>query len=174
MRIWESLSNTMFLKPVSTASSIPLHAANASTSSTVDGRGIRSDSEAITCPCSFLITTPRPAVLSAAKRAPSTFTLYWERPGGCQLVGGRPTGSTRAVLWCWKSPNCSLACCTKWAKVVAFFPILRLFLRVHKAHTTIANKAGSLFSAKTVPNRSIKVAAVFKLSWLRHIFPEVF
>nr|POE45378.1 hypothetical protein CFP56_78598 [Quercus suber] len=53
------------------------------------GKGIFWERNAITKPCSFLITALIPAQFSLAKRAPSELILYNEAFGGFQEVAGR-------------------------------------------------------------------------------------
>ena len=166
IRIWESLSNTMFLNPVSTANSKPHWVANGSTSITEEGRGRCSKRETITWPCSFLITTPKPVVLSASKKALSMFTLYRPGPRGCHRASWRPTGATGTILCHEKTSTLSLARCNKWNSGYTFLPVLKLFLQVHKAHTIVANNASSLFSAKTFPIRSTKFLALLTFTWV--------
>ena len=75
MRTWESPSKTTRVKPGSCARISALRAANASTSMTVEGRGMFWERDAMTYPSPFLITAHIPAQLSAWNKAPSKFTL---------------------------------------------------------------------------------------------------
>lgn len=107
MSICESPSNITWSKPVSRANSRALLAAIASTSMAVKGSVVFCERETMTCPISFRITTPIPALYSYANRAPSKFTLYVSLSGGCQQVGGRPTGIMVEELWRLNSRNLS-------------------------------------------------------------------
>nr|POF05116.1 hypothetical protein CFP56_05726 [Quercus suber] len=89
MRIRESPSNIIRSEPCSAANSTTLLPASASNSTTVNGKGIFWERDAITKPCSFLITALIPAQFSLAKRAPSELILYNEAFGGFQEVAGR-------------------------------------------------------------------------------------
>ena len=164
-RTCESPSRTTRSKPVSNAKLKALLAAIASTSMAVKGSMVLSVRETITWPSWFRRITPNPAHFSDSNNAPSKFNLYSGRSGGCQHVGGRPTGTMLDVLWGANSRILSLAWCSNWSREMTAFPSLWLFLRFHKAQITMEKRAGSLFSEKTQPVRSIKVAACQRLSW---------
>ena len=80
--ISESLSRIKDDKPSSRAKEIALAVAKASTISEENGSGIKLEREAITCPCVFQITIPRPTFSISLKVAPSKFTLSVSLGGG--------------------------------------------------------------------------------------------
>ena len=71
----ESPSRKMLSNPSSRANSTTRRAARVSTSMTIDGSGIISNSEAITIPSWFRITTPKSALFSCSKISPSKSIL---------------------------------------------------------------------------------------------------
>lgn len=154
-------------KPVSRARTRARWAAFASTSMAVEGSRALSLRETITCPASFLLTTPQPAHCSETNEVPSKFTLYRGLSGGRQLVGGHPTGAMVDVLWRAKSHSRVLACFNNWSSETIDLPSLWLFLRFQIAYMTMEKRAGSLLSAKTQWIRSIKDGAWHKLSWFQ-------
>ena len=165
MRISESPSNTPLLRTVSKANSIARLAANASTSLVILGRGIRCAKDTITCPSLSLIATPIPAWFSALKSAPSKLILYCWCVAGCHWVGGLPMSSTSTKLCSKKSCNLLRAYCTRFGRVSPLFPTLMSFLLFHTAHTIMANRSGSLFSARIHPMRSTKLIVCRRLHW---------
>nr|POE72617.1 hypothetical protein CFP56_10731 [Quercus suber] len=67
-------------KPSSKANSRALHAAKTSTTTTMDGRGICWDSDAMTRPSLLQMITPRPAILSLAKVWCKGFEILGDGP----------------------------------------------------------------------------------------------
>ena len=127
MSIYESSSNITWSKPVPRA----LLVAIASTSITMKGSMVFCKRETMTCPISFRITTPIPALFSYANRAPSKFTLYVSLSEGCQQVGGRPTSIMVEELGRLNSRNLSFAWDNSWPRGNVDFPSWRLFLWLH-------------------------------------------
>ena len=175
MRVWLQnvhedqwiTSNTPLLRLVSSANTIARRAAKALTSIAVLGSGIRCANETITCPLLSLITTHIPAWFSSLKSAPSKLVLYCWCAGGCQCNRGLPVGIVAAELCSKKSCNLVRACCIRLGRFSPLFPTLISFRLFHTAHTTIANRSGSLFSAKMHPIRSTKLVVCLRLHWFQ-------
>ena len=81
----ESPSKITRSKPASKARTKGRLAVISSTSMVVKESRALSLKETITCPASFLITTPKPALCSESNKASSKFTLYRGLFEGCQL-----------------------------------------------------------------------------------------
>ena len=86
MSILESPSNTIRSKPTSAANTTAILAASASPSMTVNGRGIFWESDAITKPCPFLITS-----------YPDTCTVFFNKEVSIKIY---------FIPWCiWRTPS---------------------------------------------------------------------
>ena len=165
MRMRESPSNIIRSEPCSATNSTTLLPASASDSTTVNGKGNFWERDAITKPCSFLITALIPAQFSLAKRAPSKLILYYEAFGGCQEVAGKIHCGVGFACNAENSWNQSLACWRSCFSVTVCWSRHILFLRFHTAQMTIEKRVGSWFSTNMQPSKSIKLSHCFSLLW---------
>lgn len=161
MRISQSPSSITLSSPQSRANSSAFLAANASTSTTVPGRGIcweENHDEPV------LISNNNPYASPRLLHEKSSIEIYFINRSRWWLP-------LRRTMICRCNPCSGLytlkflqfvACYSTWSKAIDPLPSRRLFLWFHKNHTTVENSSGSLSSAN--PMKSMKFEHLFKLS----------